>query len=422
MIYRDKKIISWALYDWANSSFATTVMAGFFPIMFKDFWSKGADPTLTTARLSLILSASGLLMAFLAPTLGALADHKGHKKQYIFLFMLLGVLATISLYFLPEGGWIGASFAYGLGMIGFYASCVFYDSLMPSITTAENANEVSSYGFALGYLGGGVLFALNVAMTLKPDLFGLTSASQAVQISFLSVGIWWFLFSIPLFVNVPELKPEVETKESIAELARHAFASVWNTIKKIRKERNLAIFLLAYWLYIDGVYTVITMAVDYGKSLNFETKHLISALLIVQFVGFPFAILFGRLTRYFRTKNLILFCLFVYMGTVIFATRMTNASEFYLLALAVAAVQGGVQALSRGMFANMIPHDRAAEYFGFFNLVAKFASIFGPMVVGITAWVTHDPRKGMLGLLILFLIGGGLLISVKASSADEVNH
>jgi UMF1 family MFS transporter len=421
MIYRDKKIVSWALYDWANSSFATTVMAGFFPIMFKDFWSKGTDPTLTTARLSLILSASGLLMAFLAPTLGSLADHKGHKKQYVFLFMMLGVLSTIALYFLSEGSWIGASFAYGFGMIGFYASCVFYDSLLPSITTAENANEVSSYGFALGYLGGGVLFALNVAMTLKPEFFGLSGASQAVQISFLTVGVWWFLFSLPLFFNVPESKPENESKESVGELVAHAFASVWNTIKKIRKETNLALFLLAYWLYIDGVYTVITMAVDYGKSLNFETKHLISALLIVQFVGFPFAILFGRLTRFFKTKTLILFCLSVYMGTVIFATKMTNPMEFYILALAVAAVQGGVQALSRGMFTNMIPHDRAAEYFGFFNLVAKFASIFGPLVVGITAWVTHDPRKGMLGLLVLFIIGGGLLLTVKAPDADVPN-
>lgn len=415
MIYKDKKIISWSLYDWANSSFATTVMAGFFPIMFKDFWSKGADPTLTTARLSLILSASGFLMAFLAPTLGSLADHKGHKKLYVFLFMMLGVAATCSLYFLQEGNWIGASIAYGLGMIGFYASCVFYDSLLPSICSEDQANEVSSYGFALGYLGGGVLFAVNVVMTLKPEFFGLTGAAQAVQISFLTVGIWWFFFSLPLFFNVPETKPQSESKENLFELVRHAFASVFATINKIRKNRNLAIYLIAYWLYIDGVYTVITMAVDYGKSLNFETQHLISALLIVQFVGFPFAILFGRLTRYFKTKSLILFCLAVYMGTVVFATRMTNPMEFYLLALAVASVQGGVQALSRGLFTNMIPHDQSAEYFGFFNLVAKFASIFGPLLVGLGAWLTHDPRKGMLGLLILFVIGGGLLLSVEVS-------
>lgn len=411
-MFRDKKILSWSLYDWANSSFATTVMAGFFPIMFKDFWSYGADPVVSTARLSSVLAIAGFIMAVMAPLLGAVADTQGNKKRFVFLFMCFGVISTAGLFLIAKGEWMMAALLYGLGMIGFYSSNVFYDSLLPSIATGERANEASSFGFALGYLGGGVLFGFNVLMSLKPELFGFSGAGEAARWAFLTVAIWWFVFSMPLFLNVPEpalSKERVPLGKAIA----NSFAEVFKTMTKIRQFPNLMTFLIAYWLYIDGVYTVITMAVDYGKSLNFQSEHLIAALLITQFVGFPFAIIFGKLSLRFGCRKPILFALATYMAVVLFAVQMDNVSQFYILAAVIGMVQGGVQALSRSLFSNMIPPENAAEYFGFFNLVGKFASVIGPFVVGVGAIVTGNSRYGMLGLIILFIIGGGLLLKVK---------
>lgn len=407
-----KKIYSWALYDWANSAYSTTVMAGFFPIFFKQYWSAGADAVETTAKLGTALSLSSLFIALLSPTLGVLADLRGSKKLFCGLFMGIGALSCLWLSLIPAGGWLPAMFAYGLGMMAFAASCVFYDALLPSIARGHRMDDASSLGYALGYLGGGVLFLVNVMMYLKPEWFGISDGVTAVKLSFASVGIWWALFSLPLFYNVPEPKTEISEKgilgatfESISHLRR--------TFDDLLKDRNLLIFVVAYWLYVDGVYTVMAMAVDYGLAIGLESSHLIAALLLVQFVGFPATLVFGKITPRFGARAPILFCIGVYSVSVLLATGMSKAWHFYALAIVIGLVQGGVQSLSRSLFGNMVPAERTGEFFGFFNLIGKFASIVGPMVVAVTVTMTGNSRLGMAGLLILFMTGGLLLWKVR---------
>lgn len=412
-----KKIFSWALYDWANSTFSTTVMAGFFPLFFKNFWSEGTPAVVTTARLGTALSIGSILIAFMSPTLGALADLRGSKKLFCGLFMLMGVVSTACLAFIPQGDWVMAAFAYTSAMMAFNASCVFYDSLLPSVASPSQLDFVSSWGFSLGYLGGGILFLLNVLMYLYPSIFGFSGPIPAVQAGFLSVAVWWAVFSIPLFLNVPE-PPFAPVKDSLWVLTRKSVRNLNHTVASAFRHQNVFIFMIAYWLYIDGVYTVMTMAVDFGISIGFEPRHLIAALLITQFVGFPCAWAFGHWAPRFGCRKLILFCLATYSLTLFFAARMTEVREFYFLALVIGLVQGGVQSLSRSLFAKMVPEGQSGEYFGLFNLVGKFASIFGPLVVAAGAWFTKDSRLGMLGLLVLFLIGGSLLWKVREPGRD----
>ena len=409
---KDKKIFSWALYDWANSAFSTTVMAGFFPVFFKKYWSAGVDPVLTTAKLGTVLSLSSFAIAMISPTLGVMADMRGSKKIFTAFFMIIAVLCCLWMSFIPEGGWAWAMLAYGVSMACFNASCVFYDSLLPSIARGTKMDYASSLGYSLGYLGGGILFALNVAMYLKPELFGIVDGVTAIKISFASVAVWWVVFSMPLWLSVPE--PQVDKKsDSVWSMTIQSIQGLQKTFIDLLKTKNILIFMCAFWLYIDGVYTVMTMAVDFGMSIGLESKHLISALLITQFVGFPFALLFGFVTKRFGCKLPILICLGVYSATVVAATHMTNEIHFYILATVIGMVQGGVQSLSRSLFGHMIPENKSGEYYGFFNLIGKFASIFGPLIVSMTVYLTGNSRLGMMGLLILFLAGAILLIQVK---------
>ncbi len=411
-IYMNKKIISWAMYDWANSVFYTTVLAGFFPVFFKQYWNVGVSATTSTERLGLIAAVSGFLLALLSPMLGALSDKKNIKKKLLFCTMILGVLTTLGLYFVPQGDWLSAGILYGTGLFMASASAVFYDSLLVSVCDEKDYEFVSSLGYSLGYLGGGLLFALNVAMTLKPEFFGLPDAATAVRVSFLLVGVWWFLFTIPLMKYVPE--PEgITAQKKMIELTIEAFADLKSIVQEIYKNKNLFYFILAYWFYIDGVYTVMTMAVDFGLALGFESSDLIKALLITQFVGFPSAYFFGWLSRRVNSKILILIGLTIYVFTVIAASQMTVAWHFYLLATIVGLSQGGVQALSRGLFTHLIPPGKAGEYFGFFNMLGKFASVLGPLLMALVARFTNDSRQSILSLLILIIAGGVLLLKVQ---------
>lgn len=408
----NKKVFSWALYDWANSAFATTVMVGFFPVFFKQYWSEGADPTLTTARLGFAISAGSFLMAVIAPSLGALADSRSFKKGFLFIFMILGVCSVASLAFWPAGLWVAPAIAYVIAMMGFNSANVFYDSLLPSIASGKKADSASGLGYSLGYLGGGVLFLINILMFKNPESFGLTDSTAAIKASFLTVSIWWFLFSLPLLKNVPEPKSQ-HNKKPLTESILQSVLGLKKTFKEIFKNKNLAIFLVAYWLYIDGVYTVMTMSVDYGLSLNLQASDLITAILLVQFIGFPCALVFSKLSHKIGCRIPILFALLVYSIMVIAATYMKTALHFYLMAAVIGMVQGGVQALSRSLFANMIPESKSGEYFGLFNLVGKFASVLGPALVGISAYVTGNSRLGLMGLIILFAAGGVALLRVK---------
>nr|WP_295899625.1 MFS transporter [uncultured Bdellovibrio sp.] len=407
-----KKIFSWALYDWANSAYSTTVMAGFFPIFFKKYWSDGADAIVTTARLGTVISISSLIIALLSPTLGVVADLKGFKKLFCLLFTFVGVVACAWMGFIPMGDWWAAMLAYGIAMMAFNASSVFYDSLLPYVAEGTQMDYASSLGYSMGYLGGGVLFLINVLMYLFPAFFGLADGVIAIKISFVMVAVWWMGFSLPLAKNVPE--PHVEANShNIWRLTQESLRTLKRTLKSLLHEKNLLIFMIAYWLYIDGVYTVMTMAVDYGIAIGFEAKDLIAALLITQFIGFPCAYYFGTVTKRWGTKAPILLCIVMYAITVVLATRMSQAWHFYLLATVIGMFQGGVQSLSRSMFGRMIRKEESGEYFGLFNLVGRFASILGPMVVAVGVTVTGDSRLGMMGLLILFVAGGFMLALVK---------
>ena len=407
------------MYDWANSTYSTTVMAGFFPVFFKNFWSHGTDPVITTARLGTTISVSSLIIAMLSPTLGVIADLKGFKKLLCLIFMVIGVLACGWMAFIPSGDWWNAILAYGIAMMAFNASCVFYEALLPFVADEHDMDYVSSLGYALGYLGGGILFLLNVLMYMFPAFFGLKDGVQGVQVSFLSVALWWFVFSYPLAKNVPEPIGAV-SKDNIWKLTMQSIRTLVNTGIKLYEEKNLLLFIVAYWLYIDGVYTVMTMAVDFGISIGFEAKDLIAALLITQFIGFPAAYYFGTITKRWGAKGPILFCIGIYGITVILATMMSQAWHFYLLAVVIGLVQGGVQALSRSLFARMAPKEQSGEYFGLFNLVGRFASILGPLLVAIGVMVTGSSRLGMIGLLVLFISGGWLFALVKEPKTKTV--
>lgn len=413
-----KKIISWAFYDWANSAYSTTVMAAFFPVFFKQYWSAGTDPILTTARLGVTISVSSLAIALLSPTLGVIADMKGFKKLFCMLFTLLGVITCAWMGFIPMGDWSSALWAYGLALMAFNASSVFYDSLLPYVADDRWMDYASSLGYSLGYLGGGLLLLVNVLMALYPLSFGIPDATAATKLSFMMVAVWWLVFSLPLLKNVPEPDGERSTA-NIFRLTQQSLQTLKKTLTDLLKEKNLFIFIVSYWLYIDGVYTVMTMAVDYGISIGFESKDLIAALLITQFIGFPCAYFFGTLTGRWGTKKPILFCIGVYGVTVVAATQMSTAWHFYLLATVIGLVQGGVQSLSRSMFGRMIPKAASGEYFGLFNLVGRFASILGPLVVAGGALATGSSRLGMVGLLVLFVIGGLLLSLVKEPVAPS---
>jgi UMF1 family MFS transporter len=355
---KDQKAVwGWALYDWANSAFATTVMAGFFPVFFKQYWSQGADVNLSTAQLGLANSIAGLLMALLAPLLGAVADRASAKKKFLLAFAGLGVLSTAGLYWVGQGEWAFAIFVYAISIVGFSGANVFYDALLLSVAAPERVDYVSSLGFALGYLGGGLLFLINVAMTLSPHTFGIADAAQAVRLSFVSVALWWGGFTLFIALWVPERAVPPAAGQAGHALA-DGFRQLTGTLKKIRHLKTVLLFLLSYWFYIDGVDTIILMAVDYGLSLGLESTDLIKALLIVQFVGFPAALVFGKLGGRWGARKSIFLALGIYMGVTVWGTLMTSRLEFYIMAMAIGSVQGGIQALSRSFYSRLIPRTR----------------------------------------------------------------
>lgn len=407
-----KQIFSWAFFDFANSTFSTTIMAGFFPIFFKQYWSLGSDPLLTTARLGTLISVSSLIMALISPVVGTIADQKQSKKIGQFCFMLLGVFASLWMSQIPEGQWNQASLAYGLGLIGFFGSIIFNDSLLPFVAPGKNSDWVSGLGYSMGYLGGGLLFGINVFMYLKPDFFGIANGVDAIKLSYMTVGIWWFVFTLPAMIFIPEPRNDKPVLPLLSVL-KHTHSSIISSLKEIFGNRNLKYFVLAYWVYIDGVYTIMNMAVDLGINLGFAASDLISALLLVQFVGFPATLVLSKIAERKGCKPVILVCLIIYCITVVLATQMNVAWHFYALAAVIGLVQGGVQASSRSLFSRMVPQEKSAEYFGFFNLLGKFASILGPLLVGWVTFFAGSSQVGLLGLLVLLIAGSILLTKVS---------
>jgi UMF1 family MFS transporter len=409
-----RPVLSWALYDWGNSAFATTVMAGFFPVFFSQYWSEGADAEVTTARLGYANALAGLVIALLAPFLGAIADRGGRRRQMLFAFTLLGTLATLGLFFLVQGQWLAAAALFALGTIGFNGGIVFGDALLLDVAEPRDYDRVSAFGYALGYLGGGLLFAVNVAMVVKPALFGLPDAGAAVRWAFVSVAVWWLLFTLPVLLYVRESAPREGIRGSALVAGWRELAT---TAREVVKHPLLWQFLLAYWLYIDGVNTIIKMAVNYGLSLGLESSDLLGALLLTQFIGFPAALLFGRLGDRIGARPGVLIGLAVYAGITIWAYFLDTALEFYLMAATLGLVQGGVQSLSRSMFGRLVPAGKSAEYFGFYNMVGKFGTVLGPALMGALALATNSTRASILGLLLLFVGGGAMLWRVRLPQA-----
>jgi UMF1 family MFS transporter len=420
-----KAIFGWAMYDWANSAFATTVMAAFFPVLFKQFWSAGADPVVSTAKLGLANSIAGIAVALCAPVLGAIADKGGVKKKLLFFFAFIGVVTTSSLYLVSKGNWHMAVALYIFAVVGFSGGNIFYDSLITGVASDENMDSVSALGFSLGYLGGGILFAVNVWMVLRPETFGIADAGEAVKISFLSVSVWWAVFSIPVFLFVKE--PAHKAGQSTLNMVRAGLGELKNTFHEIRHLKVIFLFLIAYWLYIDGVDTIIRMAIDYGMSIGFEFKDLIVALLITQFVGFPSSIGFGYLGEKIGTKRAIFIAIGVYLSVSVLGAFIQNVHEFYILAAVVGLVQGGIQALSRSFYAKIIPVDKSAEYFGFYNMIGKFSVIIGTFVIGSTGLLVKSmgyssniaSRAGITSISLFFIAGGILLYFVSEEKGKK---
>lgn len=403
---------AWAFYDWANSAFITTVMVVFFPIFFREYWASDLPSEDITLHLGTANALASLSIMLLAPFLGAVADQGGIKKPMMAAFVTLGVSATLGLTLVGESQWQWAMFAFVLAVVGFLGANIFYDALLVDVAEEKDFNRVSALGYALGYLGGGLLFASCVLLTLKPEWFGLANDVAAVRWAFGVTAVWWALFSIPLWWWVRERAPVQAVRPPVLTLLRQSVAQLRDTFRHIRQLRVVWLFLLAYWFYIDGVDTVILMSVDYGKALGFANDSLITALLITQFIAFPAALVFGWIGNRIGAKRGILVGLAGYVVITLMASQMTDAREFYLLAGAVGLVQGGVQALSRSLYASLIPQDQAAEFFGFYNMLGKFAAILGPLLVAWVGALTDSPRTGLLAVLLLFGVGAWLLWKV----------
>jgi len=348
--------------------------------------------------------------------LGAIADRSNARVRLLLLVTVLGAASTAGLALVGQGQWLAASTLYLLASLGFWGGIVFNDSLLLHVAEPDEYDLVSGYGYALGYLGGGLLFALNVLMTVHPAWFGLADAAAAVRVAFLTVGVWWFVFAVPcFFIKEKQSAPSVSMRIAV----QLGFSELANTLSEVRRYKPVIWFLAAYWLYIDGVNTVIKMAVDYGLSLGFQAGDLMKALLLTQFVGFPAALAFGWLGSKVGSRAGIFFALAVYSGATCFAYFIRSASDFYLLAVVIGLVQGGVQSLSRSYFGKLVPAGKSSEFFGFYNMMGKFAAVLGPLLTGIVARVTGDSRLSILSILVLFVAGAALLaMTARAEQRD----
>jgi UMF1 family MFS transporter len=411
----DRGVWGWGFYDWANSAFACTIMAAFFPVFFKKYWAAGMPATESTFYLGTTMSIAAALFAACAPVLGSFADLYGYAKRGVVTFMLLGVISCFVFFFIPKGDWGWALVVYALGWIGFTGGNLFYDSLLLSVSDDKNVNWVSSFGYSLGFLGGGLLIVVNAMMVTQPEIFGLADAAQGVKWAFITVGAWWLIFSLPLIAWVRERQP-VDGDAPVL----NGFREVYRTLLRIKNNDVLLLYLIAYFFYIDGVHTMFKLAVDFGLSIGLESGDLIKAIVIVQFVSFPATIVFSSIAKRTSTRKAILGGVFVYGLVCSLGVLVTTAFHFYILAVVIGLVQGGVQALSRALYASLIPSEQnSAEYFGFYNMFGKFSAILGPFLVGMTTLITDNSRYALFAILILFVIGGYLLWRVPESQVQQ---
>jgi MFS transporter, UMF1 family len=425
---------AWAMYDWANSAMVTTIITAVFPIYYGKVACAGAmDDAESTRWFSLSTTVAMILIALIAPVLGTIADFSGVKKRMLASFLTLGIASVAGMFFIYSGQWILASVLFILANIGANGSFVFYDSLLPHIARDDEIDRVSTAGYALGYIGGGLLLALNLAWIMKPAWFGLPSVGDLSaagtlpsRLAFLSVAVWWFVFSIPLFRRVPE--PPASGGGGGRLPFRASVDRLVETFRSLRRYRQAFLMLLAFLIYNDGIGTIYRMAVKYGDELHINQVVLIGSIMLVQFVGIPFAFLFGMLAARIGAKRSIALGLLVYLGICIFGYFMTSWVHFLVLAILVGSVQGGTQALSRSLFASMIPRDKSGEFFGFFGVADKFAGILGPAIFWLINLLSGSSRGAILSIIAFFVVGALLLALVdvpegqRLARAEETDH
>ena len=391
---------SWILYDVANSAF-TMLISTTIPIFFRSLAEQDISAASATGIWGLSTSLAVLILAVMSPFLGALADYRGMKKRMFSVFLVVGVAGLLLLSF--SGNWVGYLMLVILSRIGYSACNIFYDSMLVDVTSDDRMDRVSSYGYALGYIGSCIPFAIGIVLILLRP-FGL-STQTATQISFVITSLWWVGLTIPLLKNVRQIH-YLEQREN---QVRHAFSRVGTTMKKIRKDPTMLSFIIAYFCYIDGVYTIISMATTYGGEVGISDSSMILALLLTQFVAFPCAILAGRLAEKIGTLKVIRVSILVYCGICLFGYQLDQSWEFWVLAVVVGMAQGGIQSLSRSYFGRIIPKKESNEYFGFFDIFGKFADFFGPLILSFCAFAFGSSSYGILGLLVLFVTGYILL-------------
>ena len=413
---------AWAMYDWANSAMVTLIVTAVFPIFYKSVSAAGLPDATATYRFGMATTVALAVSAVLSPLLGTVADFSASKKRYLAWFLALGVAATAFMFFLQQGAWIWALVLFMLANIGANGSYVFYDALLPHVAPPGELDKLSTAGYALGYLGGGLLLVFALVMIQAPGLFGLPSgegltpaqASLPARISFLLTAIWWAIFSIPLFRRVPEPPATpAPAAQGAGGVIRSSFAHLARTLKHLRTYKQAFLLLVAFLIYNDGIGTIIRMATIYGEERHLSRSVMIGSIAAVQFIGIPFSFLFGRLASHIGAKKAIFLGLIVYVGISIVGYFMTTPLHFIILACLVGTVQGGTQALSRSLFASMIPSRHSGEFFGFFSVFEKFAGIIGPLFFALVVQATGSSQSAILSIVLFFVVGGALLSKVN---------
>ena len=404
-----KTVKSWIAYDAGNSAFATTVVAAFFPIFYLEFWASTMPKVEASIYLNWTLVICNTLILLSGPVIGAYTDINRSTKSALNIFTIIGALFVGSLFFIDVGSWLYALIFFGIANYCFCVAQIPYDKILTKITSPNNFSIISNQGYAWGYFGGGALFLLNALMSIYPSSFGLASQAEAIRVSFLMVSIWWLLFLIPLFLNFKETKTE---QHSISVFSS-SFKNIFNTLKSVYQYKNAFLFLIAFFLFIDGAHTVIYLASTFALNLGLETSSIIQALILVQFVAFPATLLWGYVANKYGDKLVLYITIASYVCIIIYSTTLSSALEFYLLAAWVGFVQGGIQGSSRGMFGKLIPKEKAGEFFGLYNVMGRAGAILGPLMVGTLLTLYGNVRIALLPIAVLFIIGGLLLTRVK---------
>ncbi|HKL10287.1 MAG TPA: MFS transporter [Clostridia bacterium] len=404
---------SWILYDWANSAYSIAITTAILPLYYKNIAS-GVSTSLSTAYWGYANSLATILVSVLAPILGTIADYRGFKKKFFLFFFLIGVIFTAALSTVGEGEWFKCLVLYILTVIGFAGANIFYDAFLVDVAVTERMDWVSSNGFAFGYIGSTIPFILSIGLIMKPELLGMNVAS-ATRFSFIITALWWGLFTIPMLRNVKQ----VNYIEREPNPVKKSFKRLYGTIVDISKHKQIFTFLLAYFFYIDGVDTIIKMAAVYGSDVGISGNDLLVVLLATQFIAFPFALLYGKLSKKFKGKRMLYVGISIYIGICSYAYFIETTKQFWVLAMLVASSQGGIQALSRSYFAKLVPKEKANEFFGIYNIFGKFATFMGPFLIAVVSQISGNSRLGVFSVIVLFILGGLVLRKVPEPESGQ---